>query len=119
MTWLNKATLDIIGLTGTCQFTNIVLTFLPVGFNYKFNSLNSNGEDNELISAWKTITRQGEGFAILNILQAFLPPLRIIVCHSLFPIPTVIHTFSPADLTEAKYPKCHRSPEPYRQDSCR
>ena len=103
----------------TCQFTNIVLTCLPVGFNYKFNSLNSNGEDNELISAWKTITRQGQGFAILNILQAFLPPLRIIVCHSLSLILMVIHTFSLADPTEAKYPKCRQSPEPYRQDSCR
>jgi hypothetical protein len=66
LSWLNRTTLDIIGLAG---------------FGYEFNSLASS-EPSELNKALATLFTSGAGF--FAALQALIPPLRIIVSGSLF-----------------------------------
>ncbi|KAI0688229.1 cytochrome P450 [Cytidiella melzeri] len=62
MSWLSKATLDIIGLAG---------------FNYNFDALSPDVETNELNEAFNTIfTTQGR-LNLFVVLQAMLPILRI------------------------------------------
>ncbi|KAJ7778749.1 cytochrome P450 [Mycena maculata] len=64
MTWLNKATLDIIGLAG---------------FNYDFKALASqNTESTELGKAFATIFRDGATQSPLRLLRTFVPLLRLI-----------------------------------------
>ncbi|KAF9815448.1 hypothetical protein IEO21_04619 [Rhodonia placenta] len=60
---LSKMTLDVIGLAG---------------FNYDFNSLNVDGKPNELNEAFNVLFRSLDGFAILPVLQAVFPPLRLL-----------------------------------------
>ncbi|KAF7298435.1 hypothetical protein MKEN_01368600 [Mycena kentingensis (nom. inval.)] len=62
LSWLGKATLDIIGLAG---------------FNYQFNSLASEGES-ELGAAFDSIFRQTTQFSVFGVLQAFIPAFRAI-----------------------------------------
>lgn len=59
----SKATLDVIGLAG---------------FNYNFDSLNTEGKPNELHKAFETMFRSLTGFSFLPLLKAYLPLLRII-----------------------------------------
>ncbi|KIJ33556.1 hypothetical protein M422DRAFT_264483 [Sphaerobolus stellatus SS14] len=63
VSWLGQATLDIIGLAG---------------FDYEFNALNAEGQNNELNLAFKTVTRQGQRFSMFQIAQAFFPLLKLI-----------------------------------------
>jgi len=60
---MSKATLDVIGLAG---------------FNYNFDSLNTEGKPNELHKAFETMFRSLTGFSFLPLLKAYLPLLRII-----------------------------------------
>ncbi|KAJ6533383.1 cytochrome P450 [Mycena vulgaris] len=62
ISWLNKATLDIIGLAG---------------FNYDINALGakSGQQADELAEAFETLTGNGL-FPPMRVLQFFLPPLR-------------------------------------------
>ncbi|KAJ7253334.1 cytochrome P450 [Mycena haematopus] len=62
LTWLSKATLDIIGLAG---------------FNYNFNSLASE-EQTELGAAFATTFQAGQRMNILRMLQIWIPAFRLI-----------------------------------------
>ncbi|KAJ6551196.1 cytochrome P450 [Mycena capillaripes] len=62
ISWLNKATLDIIGLAG---------------FNYNFNSLASENES-ELAGAFTTIFHAGISTSAIRILQSLIPVFRFI-----------------------------------------
>lgn len=64
LTWISKTTLDIIGLAG---------------FNYAFNALDPNGRVDELSEAFSDIFSASHNSRFLNMLQAFIPPLRLIV----------------------------------------
>ncbi|KAJ3556986.1 hypothetical protein NM688_g1720 [Phlebia brevispora] len=61
--WLGRTTLDVIGLAG---------------FNYKFDALNPNGKVNELNEAFTNIFSTAQNMQFLNLLQAFIPPLRLL-----------------------------------------
>ncbi|KAJ7259650.1 cytochrome P450 [Mycena rebaudengoi] len=61
LSWLSKATLDIIGLAG---------------FNYKFNTLDADEKRDELDEAFTTITSSELG--LLDFFQAKFPVLRLI-----------------------------------------
>ncbi|KAF8839261.1 cytochrome P450 [Paxillus ammoniavirescens] len=61
--WLSRMTLDVIGLAG---------------FNYDFNALNATEKPNELNEAFSTIFTATQRFSIFPILQARIPPLRLI-----------------------------------------
>ncbi|KAF9020787.1 cytochrome P450 [Hymenopellis radicata] len=62
LSWLNRVTLDIIGLTG---------------FNYKFDSLNDNGAPNELNVAFSKIFSAGSS-SLFRIMQGYVPILRLV-----------------------------------------
>ena len=85
-TWLNKVTLDIIGLAGEPTHCSIHLREVLIshsvpktGFDYSFNSLHSPDEkQNELYESIRSIfTIQSSGF--MFILQMFFPLFRPIV----------------------------------------
>ncbi|KAJ7144759.1 cytochrome P450 [Mycena crocata] len=63
LSWLSKATLDIIGLAG---------------FNYHFNSLSLSGESTELGSAFAVIFDSGMRMNVIRMLQTWIPALRVI-----------------------------------------
>jgi hypothetical protein len=64
LSWLTKATLDIIGLAG---------------FNYRFNCLTSSEENpNELYAAFSTLLKTVRS-DLWGILTAYIPPLRLVV----------------------------------------
>ncbi|KDQ54054.1 hypothetical protein JAAARDRAFT_160991 [Jaapia argillacea MUCL 33604] len=63
LSWLSRMTLDVIGLAG---------------FNYKFNSLSAHLKPTELSKAFGTIFEKGQQMSLLALLQAFIPPLRLI-----------------------------------------
>ncbi|KAJ7640464.1 cytochrome P450 [Mycena polygramma] len=62
LSWLSKATLDIIGLAG---------------FNYSFNNLSSEGTT-ELGEAFKAIFSNGLNITLIRILQTWVPAFRYI-----------------------------------------
>jgi hypothetical protein len=67
LSWLTKATLDIIGLAG---------------FNYRFDCLTSSDENpNELHAAFSVVIRQGGRFDLWGVLTAYIPPLRLVVSY--------------------------------------
>jgi hypothetical protein len=61
LSWLNRTTLDIIGLAG---------------FGYEFNSL-ADSEPTELNRALSTLFTSGAG--LFAALQSMIPPLRLVV----------------------------------------
>ncbi|KAJ7749516.1 cytochrome P450, partial [Mycena maculata] len=71
LSWLSKATLDIIGLAGKST-----LTFLYPGFNYHFNSLSS--ENSELGAAFSVIFQSGMRMNFIRMLQTFIPAFQFI-----------------------------------------
>ena len=91
ITWLNKVTLDIIGLAGdplSAQFTPqdvLISHSVPqTGFDYTFNSLRSPDENqNELYESIRTIfNTKSDGF--MFVLQIFFPLFRPIVSFYFF-----------------------------------
>ncbi|CAE6529926.1 unnamed protein product [Rhizoctonia solani] len=62
LSWLSRATLDIIGVAG---------------FDYHFNALEGNDED-ELSKAFNKAFESGQNFNTLAILRAFIPIFRLI-----------------------------------------
>lgn len=83
MKGLSKMTLDAIGLAGKYIYPPFSFPVgsrsLCVGFNYHFDSLNTEGKPNELNSAFETMFGSIADFALFPLLQAYFPPLRIIV----------------------------------------
>ncbi|KAI0077563.1 cytochrome P450 [Panus rudis PR-1116 ss-1] len=63
LSWLSRATLDIIGLAG---------------FNYEFNALNESGEPNELNKAFKTIFFMSRTERLFSLFQGRFPILSYI-----------------------------------------
>ncbi|KAG6856730.1 hypothetical protein H0H87_001330 [Tephrocybe sp. NHM501043] len=63
LSWLSKTTLDIIGLAG---------------FNYKFDALNDDQEQNELNAAFATIFHAGTRMTLIPMIKAFYPRLRFL-----------------------------------------
>ncbi|KAF8552300.1 cytochrome P450 [Imleria badia] len=61
--WLSRMTLDVIGLAG---------------FNYDFKALSADGKPNELNEAFSTMFSASQRLSVLPILQAWIPPLRLI-----------------------------------------
>jgi hypothetical protein len=81
LSWLSRATLDIIGLAGTsstfkCLFPSLNLPGGGTGFNYKFDTLNSESKPNELNQAFNTVFRTDQQLTLLPVLRAMIPPLR-------------------------------------------
>jgi hypothetical protein len=79
--WLNKVTLDIIGLTGKSLSASLFAVPVPdcVGFDYTFDSLHSPDEDqNDLYRAIRSLLEVSTG-RIIFVLQLFFPIFRIIV----------------------------------------
>ena len=50
-----------------------------LGFNYNFNALSSDPEENELMKAFSTLTGAGQGIGLITSLKAIYPALRFLV----------------------------------------
>ncbi|KAF9036827.1 cytochrome P450 [Panaeolus papilionaceus] len=61
LSWLGRMTLDVIGLAG---------------FNYKFNALTTDPENNELNRAFSTIFKSNTSFSVIPIIRGMIPALR-------------------------------------------
>jgi len=66
LSWLSRATLDVIGLAG---------------FNYRFDSLNVNEKPTDLNLAFQTLFHVDANLSPFIILQAFIPILRELPTH--------------------------------------
>jgi hypothetical protein len=83
--WLNKVTLDIIGLTGnllSVLIASIAHSESHVGFNYAFDSLHSSAEEkttNDTYRAIRSVLSRAGSPDPLFIIQLFLPMFRLIV----------------------------------------
>jgi hypothetical protein len=88
--WLNRVTLDIIGLTGNLLslFTASSCTFrFYVGFNYAFDSLHSSGEEkttNDTYQAFQSVLSRTGSPDPLFAIQLLFPMFRLIVSTSLY-----------------------------------
>jgi hypothetical protein len=83
LNWLNKVTLDIIGLAGkslsAALFLSLIAPFKScVGFGYTFDLLHSDEEQNDLYRAIRTILKVAAG-NVFFALQLFFPIFRRIV----------------------------------------
>jgi hypothetical protein len=75
--WLSRATLDVIGLAGSCTpLPTSLHTPNPVytGFGYTFDSLVD--DSNELANAFSVIFSTARKFRVITILQVWFPFLR-------------------------------------------
>ena len=86
LSWMSRTTLDIIGLAGklsypTCHhhtFFLIKKLNFP-GFNYNFNALSGDPENNELMKAFSTIFKAGQKLSVIPVLRATFPALSFLV----------------------------------------
>lgn len=80
LTWLSKATLDIIGLAGKLSLSILRAKSdsRHTGFNYDFNSLASE-KQSELGAAFATTFQAGQRMTVLRMLQTWSPAFRFIV----------------------------------------
>ena len=83
---MSRTTLDIIGLAGeiiTSYFSSPCFFFKKrlksPGFNYNFNALSGDPENNELMNAFSTIFKSGQKLSIVPALKALYPSLRFLV----------------------------------------
>jgi len=63
LSWMSRTTLDIIGLAG---------------FNYNFNALSGDPENNELMKAFSTIFKAGQKLSVIPVLRGIFPALRFL-----------------------------------------
>ncbi|KAI0302842.1 cytochrome P450 [Multifurca ochricompacta] len=78
--WLNKVTLDIIGLAGIVTVVDMLISHseLRIGFDYNFDSLHSSEEkQNELYEAIRSILTLNSR-NIFFVFQLFFPVFRLI-----------------------------------------
>ena len=64
------------------EFRNFICdiqTISLIGFNYKFNALNTSSEKSELLKAFHTLFRAGTSSTILPMMKAIVPVLRFLV----------------------------------------
>jgi hypothetical protein len=81
LSWLSKATLDMIGLAGKFRFYSVAGSLsrvLIAGFNYNFNSLASESQT-ELAAAFSTVFHAGTSITPIRALQTLFPVFRIVV----------------------------------------
>jgi len=64
VSWMSKATLDVIGVAG---------------FNHSFNSLTTETGKDELGNAFSALFSTGFGFSVVSALRSMVPPLRPIL----------------------------------------
>jgi hypothetical protein len=100
--WLSRTTLDVIGLAGSYKFVQSIpapdLTWsINLGFNYKFNALNSDTQQNELNSAFRAIFKASTKITFIPILRALFPPLRFLVRFALSHISIALYSSQPTD----------------------
>lgn len=76
LSWLGRATLDVIGEAGSLPFGCHLAygAYSPSGFGYQFNALSS--QDNELSNAFGVIFSTARKVRVLSILQIWFPLLR-------------------------------------------
>jgi len=88
LSWLARATLDVIGEAGTSLLMPLSQVLISVsGFGYSFHSLptpgtdpsNADKTDNELARAFATVFSPGQQFSKLSILAIWFPFLRRLV----------------------------------------
>lgn len=79
LSWLSRATLDIIGLAGTFPNTPLTIVSIFTGFNYAFDALNPTGKLNELNEAFSTVFRTSEKGEVIDFIQARFPHFRRLV----------------------------------------
>jgi hypothetical protein len=84
LSWLNKATLDIIGLAGASDQTLVNVarsTGMDPGFNYKVDALGTEegATPNELTQAFDALFARESSFSFMSFLQMRYPILRNIV----------------------------------------
>lgn len=80
LSWLSRATLDIIGLAGAYIFGVVqqsIFKALFAGFNYKFNALSN--EKNELNTAFAQMFKAGQRITLVPVLRGLFPLLRFLV----------------------------------------
>jgi hypothetical protein len=88
--WLNKVTLDIIGLAGNCFNCLIIGCSISrseshVGFNYTFDSLHSPAkENNDIYGAIRSVLSFSTSRSPVFALQLFFPIFRLIVSIPLY-----------------------------------
>jgi hypothetical protein len=88
LSWLSKATLDVIGLAGVYGSDPLdhLSTSNLAGFNYRFDALSS--EINELNDVFAMMFRSGRTLTIIPMLKGHLPFLLLIVSnHSPLTLP--------------------------------
>ena len=81
---LSKMTLDVIGLAGMIHSSSPECSMADSypGFNYNFDSLNTEGKPNELGQAFQEAFNVPDKIPILLILRTFFPIFRLIVSAS-------------------------------------
>ena len=57
----------------------LFLKLKSLGFNYKFNALSGDSENNELMGAFSTIFKAGQKLSLIPSLKAKYPALRFLV----------------------------------------
>jgi hypothetical protein len=84
---MSRTTLDIIGLAGELSYSTChhraVAKLKSLGFNYKFNALSGDPENNELMRAFSTIFKAGQKLSVIPSLKAKYPALQFLVRISL------------------------------------
>ena len=80
--WMSRTTLDVIGLAGEFSYLPFVVLFLTMessGFNYKFNALSGDPENNELMKAFSTMFKAGQKPSVIPALRVMYPILSFLV----------------------------------------
>ncbi|KAG6819806.1 hypothetical protein H0H93_008501, partial [Arthromyces matolae] len=81
LSWLSRATLDIIGLAGLSAFPTTQphnLTKTITGFKYKFDALTESREKNELSAAFARVMEGGTKISMILMLRTYIPALRVL-----------------------------------------
>jgi len=77
-------TLDVIGLAGMSMLSDCPaplyrLYFFFSGFNYQFQALTDDSNENELNRAFSTIFRSGTSLTLISVIRGMVPLLRFLV----------------------------------------
>lgn len=74
-------TLDVIGLAGKQIHVSDCLHLIDgyLGFNYHFDALTNDPDQNELNKAFNQVFRARTSMSLVNVLSVLVPPFRYIV----------------------------------------
>jgi hypothetical protein len=91
LSWLNKTTLDIIGLAGLLGFDSYIINLTGIsGFDYSFNSLNTE-RPTELATAFGATMQATVTLSAFDIIPAWVPALRACVSRRINEIALTAH----------------------------